>query len=45
MSELVRLRPAQEDDLAVIESVTGDPEATGEFSWFGRAARGGGAGR
>ncbi len=36
MSEQVRLRPVQEDDLAVIEAVTGgDPDLTGEFSWFG----------
>lgn len=35
MAEQVRLRPVDEDDLAVIEALTQDPETTGEFAWFG----------
>ncbi len=35
MGEQLRLRPAGEDDLAVIERLTSDPEATGEHSWYG----------
>ncbi|WP_433173228.1 GNAT family N-acetyltransferase [Actinoallomurus sp. CA-150999] len=31
----LRLRPAGRDDLAVIERLTGDPEATGEHGWHG----------
>lgn len=32
---LVVLQPARESDLPVLERLTGDPEAAGEFSWFG----------
>lgn len=39
MGEQLRLRPAGEDDLAVIEHLTGDPEATGEHSWHGWSNR------
>lgn len=39
MGEQLRLRPAGEDDLAVIERLTGDPEATGEHSWHGWSNR------
>lgn len=35
MGEELRLRPAGEDDLAVIERLTSDPEGTGEHSWHG----------
>jgi RimJ/RimL family protein N-acetyltransferase len=35
MAEELRLRPAGEDDLAVIEKLTQDPGVTGEFAWFG----------
>jgi RimJ/RimL family protein N-acetyltransferase len=35
MNDQLRLRPVAEDDLAVIERLTGDPEASGEHSWFG----------
>jgi RimJ/RimL family protein N-acetyltransferase len=35
MSDQVRLRPVAEEDLAVIERLTGDPEAVGEHGWFG----------
>jgi RimJ/RimL family protein N-acetyltransferase len=31
----ITLRPVREDDLAVLERLTQDPEATGEFAWFG----------
>jgi RimJ/RimL family protein N-acetyltransferase len=31
----VALVPAVEDDLTIIERLTQDPEATGEFAWFG----------
>ncbi|GAA4616305.1 GNAT family protein [Actinoallomurus liliacearum] len=31
----LRLRPVNRDDLAVIERLTGDPEATGEHGWLG----------
>lgn len=35
MNDQLRLRPVAEDDLAVIELLTGDPEAAGEHSWLG----------
>jgi RimJ/RimL family protein N-acetyltransferase len=35
MDDQVALRPAREDDLPVLEKLTGDPAAAGEFSWFG----------
>lgn len=35
MSEQLTLRPVREDELPVIESLTGDPDTAGEFSWFG----------
>jgi RimJ/RimL family protein N-acetyltransferase len=35
MNDQLRLRPVAEDDLAVIERLTGDPEASGEHSWHG----------
>jgi hypothetical protein len=35
MNDQVRLGPAGQEDLAVIERLTGDPEATGEHSWHG----------
>lgn len=35
MGEQLRLRPVGEDDLAVIERLTGDPDSTGEHSWHG----------
>jgi RimJ/RimL family protein N-acetyltransferase len=31
----VRLRPVVEDDLPVLDSLTGEPEAMGEFGWYG----------
>lgn len=31
----VALRPVAEDDLPVLEKLTQQPEATGEFAWFG----------
>lgn len=31
----IALCPVREDDLAVLERLTQDPEATGEFAWFG----------
>lgn len=33
--EELRLRPASQEDLAVIERLTGDPQATGEHGWLG----------
>jgi RimJ/RimL family protein N-acetyltransferase len=33
----VTLRPPAESDIPVFISLTGDPEMTGEFSWFGYA--------
>jgi hypothetical protein len=35
MADELHLRPAREDDLAIIEALTQDPELTGEFAWFG----------
>lgn len=35
MSDQVELRPAREDDLAIFEKLTQDPDVTGEFAWFG----------
>ncbi len=35
MGDQVRLRPVSEDDLAVIERLTADPDATGQHSWYG----------
>jgi RimJ/RimL family protein N-acetyltransferase len=35
MSDQVRLRPVREDDLPVMEKLTGDPDTAGEFAWFG----------
>lgn len=35
MSDQVQLRPVAEEDLAVLESLTQDPQVTGEFAWFG----------
>jgi RimJ/RimL family protein N-acetyltransferase len=35
MSDQLALRPIREDDLPVIETMTQDPETTGEFQWFG----------
>jgi RimJ/RimL family protein N-acetyltransferase len=31
----VTLRPVAEDDLAIVERLTQDPESTGEFAWLG----------
>ncbi|MBO0819989.1 MAG: hypothetical protein J2P26_03970 [Nocardiopsaceae bacterium] len=35
MSDEVTLRPAREDDLAMLEDLTLNPERTGEFEWRG----------
>jgi RimJ/RimL family protein N-acetyltransferase len=35
----VRLRPVRQGDLAVLETLTGDPEVTGEFAWLGWVGR------
>jgi RimJ/RimL family protein N-acetyltransferase len=35
MDDLVRLRPVRESDLEIMNRLTGDPETTGEFAWFG----------
>ncbi len=35
MGDELRLRPPGEDDLAIIERLTQDPETAGEFAWFG----------
>ena len=35
MNERVMLRPASEDDLAVLLKLTQDPEGAGEFAWAG----------
>lgn len=37
MEDVVTLRPPAESDLPMLESLTGDPETTGVFSWFGYA--------
>jgi len=35
VEKLVELRPVAESDLPVIYRLTNDPEATGEYEWFG----------
>jgi RimJ/RimL family protein N-acetyltransferase len=35
MADELHLGPVREDDLAIIEKLTQDPELTGEFAWFG----------
>ncbi len=36
MDEQIALRPVAEDDLVILEELTGDdPAKTGEFAWFG----------
>jgi RimJ/RimL family protein N-acetyltransferase len=35
VTEQVTLRPVDEDDLAILERLTQDPEVTGEFEWSG----------
>lgn len=35
MRDVVTLRPAREEDLPMLEELTGDPDKTGEFQWFG----------
>lgn len=35
MADKLELRPPGEDDLAIIEALTQDPDMTGEFAWFG----------
>ena len=35
MGDQLRLRPVGENDLAVIERLTGDPQASGEHNWHG----------
>lgn len=35
MSDQVELRPAREDDLPMLEELTQDPDAAGEFQWTG----------
>jgi hypothetical protein len=35
MADELRLCPVREDDLAIIEKLTQDPDTTGEFAWFG----------
>lgn len=35
MDERLRLMPAAEDDIPLIQRLTGDPEATGEYGWYG----------
>lgn len=35
MTEQVELRPVQEEDLAVMDSLLQDPAMSGEFAWFG----------
>jgi RimJ/RimL family protein N-acetyltransferase len=39
MDDPVVLRPPAESDLPMLERLTRDPEATGEFAWFGYAAK------
>lgn len=39
MDGQVTLWPASEDDLAMLEELTQDPEQTGEFGWFGWSDR------
>jgi hypothetical protein len=35
MTNQLILRPVSEDDLPLLQTLTQDPEATGEFGWFG----------
>jgi RimJ/RimL family protein N-acetyltransferase len=35
MEDRIALRPAGEDDLVVVEKLTGDPDTAGVFAWFG----------
>ncbi len=35
MTNQLTLRPVSEDDLPLLQTLTQDPEATGEFGWFG----------
>ncbi|HSS90624.1 MAG TPA: hypothetical protein VLL69_14995 [Streptosporangiaceae bacterium] len=35
MDGQLALRPVGEDDLALLEALTQDPEQAGEFDWFG----------
>ncbi len=35
MDDPVALRPVRDDDLPILQKLTQDPEATGEFGWFG----------
>ena len=35
MDDLVILQPARESDLPLLDRLTADPEATGEFAWYG----------
>ena len=35
MSDQLALRLVREDDLALLEELTQDPEKTGEFEWYG----------
>lgn len=35
MSEEITLRPVGEDELPVLDKLVLDPEATGEYAWFG----------
>jgi hypothetical protein len=44
MNGQVTLRPPSEDDLAMLEELTQDPEQTGEFGWFGGPTVGGDGG-
>lgn len=39
MSDPVALCPVTEDDLAILEKLTQDPDAAGEFAWFGWGPR------
>ncbi|GAA4528148.1 GNAT family N-acetyltransferase [Amycolatopsis samaneae] len=34
-ADRVALRPVTEEDLGLLEALTNDPEATGEFQWYG----------
>jgi ribosomal protein S18 acetylase RimI-like enzyme len=40
MNDQLRLGPAGQEDLAVIERLTGDPDAAGEHGWHGWSAPG-----
>jgi RimJ/RimL family protein N-acetyltransferase len=37
MGDQLRLAPVSQEDLPVIQRLTGDPDATGEHAWFGWA--------